>query len=245
MDQQTREQFFHQRRGHRAFRAAIGARRHDRRDGGPRLHLSRHGVQLADRVRVHRPSRELRLTPFVAAVLPALFVLGELTFVALLRDCLPEHRVPASDSRRCTAAIEDSFPRPIYDPPWPGPGDHIGDGDRRPAPRGSGAAVHRRQHHRGRQQYPRRHQPGAAPREHDRARQGHRHGGRRARRRAAVRPAPGLRTLARRRCRPTSSHYSYLLVTADRLHPAAPPARPPMQATGHAAKTSSSESGRK
>ena len=29
---------------------------------------------------------ELRLAPFVAAVLPALFVLGELTFVALLRD---------------------------------------------------------------------------------------------------------------------------------------------------------------
>jgi uncharacterized membrane protein YciS (DUF1049 family) len=29
---------------------------------------------------------ELRLAPFVAAVLPALFILGELTFVALLRD---------------------------------------------------------------------------------------------------------------------------------------------------------------
>ena len=29
---------------------------------------------------------ELRLAPFVAAVLPALFVLGECTFVALLRD---------------------------------------------------------------------------------------------------------------------------------------------------------------
>jgi hypothetical protein len=91
MDEQARHAAIHVGAGHRALRHAIRCEHHSQRSRVPGLAPRLLPVQLADRDGVHRPDR--RLPTFVAALLPALFVLGWLTVVRLVDRSVASYRV--------------------------------------------------------------------------------------------------------------------------------------------------------
>jgi hypothetical protein len=168
-----------------------------------------------------------RLDPFVAAVLPALFILGIFTFIRLVQTSI-EAAVLSLQIQRIRGYYRTLVPeaQQFFDPPRHPRCPRSGHGHQRQPSLPNGDAVHRGQHNRGGQQHPRRRRTGPAGRHPHPSWVGERPRHRRRRRGAPVRAAPAVWL-------PTSRANGWLAATAGappRPSPAASPwerPRPP------------------
>ena len=162
-----------------------------------------------------------RLDPFVAAVLPALFILGVFTFVRLVQTSI-ESAVLTLKIQRIRGYFAAWSPRPNSSstPPAPTMPSRVGPGHQRQPGLPSGDAVHRGRHDRRGQQHPRRCRAGPAGRQARTPWICERPDGRRGRHGDPVWAAPAVRV-------PTGRPNGWVVATVVGRRP-----RPPSNAPG-------------